>query len=420
MTSAEARKFDILLALKKQGYNLVDGDQPELMNMSLGGGYTLECNVKKPTKEWKIIFNDGVETTEYPIDSEKVIHTYRGDSDKLIKDYNDELMTLFEDGVRATEEPEQVKEPPAKSPKNKEEAETDSWQPGGYKAKVIDAEYQVHSQPVRKPWRTIKGLTPRLAECGKIKIGKKGKMITSQKGTQFRPPQKLDHFEITTMEKSEDDDFIVDEVIMKKLGPNCKEISVILPYDDPSLNFPTSYAWYESAACKCRGDGELAETANHEIIKCDPDTCSHAKEGKCKPNGTLSVILTDAPTVGGVYKFRTVGWNSINNLFSSMELIRGLTNGFLAGLPLLLTLTPKHTTIPGKGTPVTIHMVNLVYRGSLPEMAKAIKQTLDTRALMQYSVKDFEILAEEALALPESPEECNDFIEEFVPEAVKI
>lgn len=87
MGKAEAMKLDILLGLKQKGYNLVDGDQPEIMTMSLGGGYTLICNVKKPTNDWKILFNDGVETSEYPANSVKVIYTYRKDSDKLIKEY---------------------------------------------------------------------------------------------------------------------------------------------------------------------------------------------------------------------------------------------------------------------------------------------------------------------------------------------
>lgn len=103
-----------------------------------------------------------------------------------------------------------------------------------------------------------------------------------------------------------------------------------------------------------------------------------------------------------------------------MEFIRHLTNGILAGLPLVLTLTPKHTTIPGTKKPTVIYMVNLEYRGSLAEMAQAIKQTMDTRALMQYSVKDYEKLAEEALTLPEAPEECKDVVEEFYPESVKV
>lgn len=276
------------------------------------------------------------------------------------------------------------------------------------------------SVPMRRPGRIIKGLTPRLAERGKIKIGKKGQITTSKNGNKFRPPTKFDHFEIVTMDKNADDDYILDENIMSRLEPGCRSINVRLPYDDPTLNFPSCYALYEGASCKCRGDGELALKNNTEIITCNPETCPHFTKNECKPNGILSVILDDAPTVGGVYKFRTVGWNSINNLISSMEFIRHLTNGILAGLPLVLTLTPKHTTIPGTKIPTVIYMVNLEYRGSLAEMAQAIKQTMDTRALMQYSVKDYEKLAEEALTLPEAPEECKDVVEEFYPESVKV
>lgn len=421
MTSAEARKLDILLALKKNGYNLVDGDKPEIMTMSLGGGYTLECNVKNPTAKWNILV-DGSET-KYPADSEEVVFTYRKDSDQLIKEYNAELRALFEDGVRVNDDPEPIPNL-GKSVKQevvKEIPACNEWKAGGY-TKVIEAEYQVKNINTPKPGRTIKGLTPRLAECGKIKIGIKGEARQGKSG-EYRLPKKLDYFIVTTMEKGDPkkgelDDFIVDTDIMEKLGNNCREIPVRLPYDDPTLNFPTSYAFYDSSACQCRGDGETAITSMGEVIECHPETCPNVKEKKCKPNGILSVILDDAPRVGGVYKFRTTGWNSINNLISSMELIRGLTNGFLAGLPLMLTLTPKHTTVPGSKTPTIIYMVNLEYRGSLAEMARAIKQTMDTRALMQYSVKDFEKLAEETISLPEAPEECKAIVEEFYPEAV--
>lgn len=94
MSSEEARRLDILLDLRKKGYNLKDGDKPEIVTMSLGGGYTLECNVKNPSKEWKILFDDGIEVTEYPVKSEKVVHTYRKDSDALIDEYDSVLGTI--------------------------------------------------------------------------------------------------------------------------------------------------------------------------------------------------------------------------------------------------------------------------------------------------------------------------------------
>lgn len=421
MGKAEAIKLDILLGLQKNGYNLVDGDKPEIMTMSLGGGYTLECNVKKPPTDWIIYFDDGVEKSQYPANSEKVIFTFRKDSDKLIEEYNAALRDLFEDGVRAIEEPVEHEESNTIESFEEPEPPKTELKKCGYSAKVQDATYE-DLEPVRqfsakKPGRTIKGLTPRLAECGKIKIGIKGDTRPGKNGGEYRLPTKLDHFMVTTMDKI-NDDFAPDKYIMDKLGGNCREIPVRLPYDDPSLNFPTSYAYYDSAACKCRGDGELAMTSDGGVTKCNPETCPYIKEKKCKPNGVLSLILDDAPRVGGVYKFRTTGWNSINNILSSMEFIRGLTNGLLAGLPLMLTLTPKHTVIPGTKTSTTIYMVNLEYRGSLQDMVTAIQQTMNTRALMQYSVKDFEKLAEEALALPEAPDECKSIVEEFYPEVM--
>lgn len=268
-----------------------------------------------------------------------------------------------------------------------------------------------------KPGRTIKGLTPRLAECGKIKIGWKGEERQKRGGNgTYRLPQKLDHFVVTGMAKDDNDDFIPDPVIMGILGEKPVRIPVRLPYDQLELNFPTSYARYEAAACKCRGDGEVAMTAEGETIECNPETCPHV--GKtCKPTGVLSVMLDDAPRVGGVYKFRTVGWNSINNLVSSINFILGLTNGILAGLPLDMTLTPKYTTIPGTGKRVTIYMVNLEYRGSFAEMAAAIKGTMETREKMKYSIEQFEQLALAEQNAPEDPEEAKDIQEEFFPEA---
>ena len=39
----------------------------------------------------------------------------------------------------------------------------------------------------------IKNFIPRLAERGRVKIGEKGEMKTSQGGKQFSQPKKLDH-----------------------------------------------------------------------------------------------------------------------------------------------------------------------------------------------------------------------------------
>ncbi len=336
----------------------------------------------------------------------------------------EELKDKHED-IRDREKP-QIKEEPVK---------WDNESPEPMEVETVDAELVEESELLRakahkrqapphrprrtikaRPSRTIKGLTPRLAECGKIKIGGKGDEKTSKYGKKMRLPEKYDHFVVTTMMKNEKDDFVQDPTIMGILGDKPTVIPVRLPYDDPSLNFPTSYACYESAACKCRGDGEVAVTAEGETVECNPETCPNYAAKKCKVTGVLSVMLDDAPRVGGVYKLRTTSWNTINNLTASMEFIRGLTNGILAGLPLDLTLSPKYTTIPGTSTRTVIYMVNLEYRGNFAEMAQAIRGTLETREKMKYSIEDFEKLALSELEAPEDPEEAKDIQEEFYPE----
>jgi Recombination directionality factor-like len=384
--------MDKKLALENVGFVYINGKYKiELCTSENGTRYVLTCDLGKAGYIIETTHPDGREDSN---GAGKFKNT-------PIWDKMSEIISAYEDQMNDTA----GNQPSVKT-----------WQ-----EPVQEAVYE-EAEPVRmiqkqKPRRTIRGLTPRLAECGKIKIGRKGEMKTSQKGNSFRPPEKIDHFIVTTMEKV-NDDFAPDAVIMKKLGDSCKEIHVRLPYDDPSLNFPTSYAYYDSAACQCRGDGETAITSTGECIECNPDTCINIKDKKCKANGVLSVILDDAPRVGGVYKFRTTGWNSINNIFSSMEFIRGLTNGLLACLPLVLTLTPKHTVIPGTKTQTTIYMVNLEFRGSLQDMVTAIQQTMNTRVSMQYSIKDFEKLAEVTLSLPESQEDCKSIAEEFYPESI--
>jgi len=261
----------------------------------------------------------------------------------------------------------------------------------------------------------IKGMGTQLCECGKIKIGKKGAAKTSQRGNSFRPPQKLDHFLVTTTGKTEDDDFEEDAEIMGILGDNCKAIPVVLLYDEPTLNFMTSLAYYDSAKCQCRGNGEVAIKSDGTQIECDPETCKFAKDKKCKPNGILSVVLQDAPRVGGVWKFRTTGWNSIRNLMSSIEFIHGLTGGRLAGLPLMLTLQPKSTIIPGTKTKTTIYLVNLEFRGTMGELI----ERATTRLNSPEQIARIEAKATEMLATPESSDECQDVQDEFYPETMK-
>lgn len=129
MSHEDALKLDILLRLQKDGWNLKETDDPATLSMSAGTGYTLFASVNKP---WYILFDDGVEKTEYPIDSEKVPYTNRKDVKKL--------WDKFEAGVKALGMSGSQKEPLFQPAKREEAAPSKKKKPASAKKKVVDDE----------------------------------------------------------------------------------------------------------------------------------------------------------------------------------------------------------------------------------------------------------------------------------------
>jgi len=262
----------------------------------------------------------------------------------------------------------------------------------------------------------ICNIKPELAERGKIKIGGKGEERTGKGGKTYRLPIKSDHFTIVTTGKDENGNFIVDQEIMDKIGTNCTELDIMVLYNNPDLIFRTSYAFFNSAKCECRGDGKSAITLKGDVIECNPETCETFKEKACKPNGVLSVILMDAPRVGGVYKFRTTSWNTIRNITSSLDMLKAQTYGQLAGLPLVLTLQPKTVVIPNTSKTTVIYMANIEFKGSMNELLNKTMQIANQNADVMNEIKRIENNAKLMLNEAPSPEECNEIVDEFYPD----
>lgn len=259
----------------------------------------------------------------------------------------------------------------------------------------------------------IKGMQPALKEIGKIKIGRKGEKKT---GTGYRLPEKFDHFEITTVLRDQNGNLIPD-TIMKQLGESPKELSVMLLYNDPTLNFTTRYNEYKGGKCMCQGDGVDARTIEGEKIECNPDTCPKFQQKKCKPNGILSVILTDSPRLGGVYKFRTTSYNSIRSILSSLFFIRSLTGGVLAMIPLKLTVTPQTVQPRDSQTAQTIYVVNIEFAGTAQQLLEKTVEVSKFQTGMRAQIQQLEATARLALAAPESEAEIRDVEAEYYPEA---
>lgn len=268
----------------------------------------------------------------------------------------------------------------------------------------------------------IMDIQPGLAETGAIKIGGKGKEKISQKtGQPYRPPVKYDHFVIRTKQKGVNGDYNIDP-IMKKWGYSGTfedgpvELDIYLLYNDPTANFLTSYRQYKGGKCMCSGNGIEAVKADGTKVVCNTETCPIFKSSKCKPNGILSVILKDAPTIGGVYKFRTTSYNSIRQILSSMFLIQSATGGYLANIPLKMTLTPKTVNPIDSPTAQTAYIVNIIFPGNAEDLHKATIELVKERALMKNEILQIEEQAKRALCAPESSESIMEIEEEFYPE----
>ena len=228
----------------------------------------------------------------------------------------------------------------------------------------------------------LKNIKPKLAEYGKIKIGRLGEERKTKDGkSTYRLPNKLNHFLITTTERDNTGNFIPNTYLMEQIAEMVNEpadhlttIPVCLLFDDIDSNFYTTYNCYQGKTRICTGDGEKAVILKTgEEIDCpcprlDQDYKGHTP---CKPYGRLNVILQCMDIVGGAWVYRTTGWNSVQDILGSLLLIQRRA-GRLAGIPLMMKLFPKTAQLP-RG-PVTVYTVSLIYQGSFQALAEEAKK----------------------------------------------
>ena len=276
-------------------------------------------------------------------------------------------------------------------------------------------------EPSKESGMMIRGMTPRLAEVGKIKIGEKSKKMVRG----HLPPKKWDHFKIATLLKDDAGRLVMDDKMNEIIGEKCTSLDICLCYDDLTMNMPSSYSWFAQSKLVCMGNGQTAmrkkEDGSEEEIPCNPKECTAYKEKKCNPYGRLSVILASANRIGGVYVLRTRGWNTIRNVLSSMAFIRKEAGGVLAGLPLRMRLLPMTVTPRDLGFNVKIYAVNIEYPGTLSELKQAGREEMERRLKLGINMRQTEEQYRESVKermKEETEEEARDIAEEFAPEGV--
>lgn len=233
----------------------------------------------------------------------------------------------------------------------------------------------------------IKGVfdTPHLQNIGNIKIGTKGEKRSSARGGDYRPPLRLGHFLVTTLEVK-NGVYTPDEQALRDYGAEPKDLPILLPFPRVDQCLITSYSCFNNQRRFCYGDGEVAfrfneSTNGYSQLVCDPNTCPYYQKGVCKPYGMLKVYLRTGPEFsqirgGGLFVFRTTSWTSLFSLHNSLYDIQRLVGSEnLMGVPLWLRYT-FHTI---KGTEMrTVPNVIFEYRAPCEDVRARSSALVDS------------------------------------------
>lgn len=274
-----------------------------------------------------------------------------------------------------------------------------------------------------------KGLTPRIAELGKIKIGYLGEERKSKGGGLYRLPLKLDYFLITGNERGQDGRLVVDTTLMDSLkeqglaDPDGKlrKLPIYLLSDDPDEVLQAAYVSYDGKRRLATCDGATVKTYYKGATKLvgpalTPCTGEH-EHPPWKVHCNLScVIASGAARFGGVYRLRTTSVISTQQLYGGLLHIMTLTGGILTGIPLRLVVRPMQVAPDGK--PTTVYVVHIELHAL--DLADVQRQALDAavyrakhHAQIQAAQRQYTAL----LTAPgdESPDEIDDIVAEFHP-----
>ncbi len=225
-------------------------------------------------------------------------------------------------------------------------------------------------------------LKPRLIELGKIKTGKKSDQVRkSHSGGEYRAPEKLDYFIITTMGRDDNDDLMPNTRLMESLADyadpdgKLRQIPVFTHSDDPEQVMECEWLWYKGQKIAARSDGTtlwVYYDRHKNVWLNTPDVkewkpeYAALKDGKAamfKMHTTLNLgIISPESSIGGVYKYRSNSQISATQLYGSLTAIKTAAYGVLSGLPLRLVLRPIQVKPEGRTT--TVYVVHLEMVGA--------------------------------------------------------
>lgn len=195
----------------------------------------------------------------------------------------------------------------------------------------------------------LKNLAYTVPTLGRISIGE----ITVKNGKRL--PQRLNHFKITAQHKNEGEWAMhpLHKEVATKMGvaeDKVTEIPVRLMFNTPSLNMRERYeAFDRNGRIICAGDGETArQTCKGAInaVQCPgPDRCDFGLENRCDVFARLNVQIEGQNDPLSSFILRTGSFNAVKTLREKLEMMHAYFGGRLVGVPLLLKLRQKSSSM---------------------------------------------------------------------------
>ncbi|WP_326505048.1 recombination directionality factor [Noviherbaspirillum album] len=238
----------------------------------------------------------------------------------------------------------------------------------------------------------IKGITIVQPVIGRIMMGH-----TEVRAGGKCVPQKDDHFTITTLVQKDDRSWEKHPIndVLQPPAPQSRaraaaaqaaaanqtaqqtlnSIPVKIAYNNPALNLHSSYSAFDSKTGRvmCTSDGETARRATSEGIAtmaCPrPEACEFGRRNRCKNMSRFYVQIDGQDDELGTFILRSTSWNSLTAISARLAMLHGLTGGRLAGLPVMLQLKVKTTTMSFRQP---IYFADLVFRPGMT-MTQAIE-----------------------------------------------
>ena len=196
----------------------------------------------------------------------------------------------------------------------------------------------------------------RIPRIGKIYLG-----VKRSNGTKDYPSA-VDYFVVRADGGNTSEDAA--RAFHEAYGPEPREITIAFPSDDPENFMPQYLASYHGGGGRselwCKGDGLKARRMDGQggyvEMDCLYQDCPIYQQKKCKPLTRLLFLLPDVEGIG-VWELDTTSYFSAQNLGSSVQLIRQLTRGRIAMIPLKLRLIPQ--SVSPEGTTKTVYVLDL-------------------------------------------------------------